>query len=153
MHVVDASDEASADNIQAVHEVLADIEANEVPELIVMNKIDCLPDVSPRIERDSEGVPRRVWLSAKEGKGIELLLQALTERISSQMVEHEMCVPPTMSSKLRSAFFSTRSILSESYDTEGNWLVRIRMQQADWSKLAKKEGNIIDDFIVPRGVN
>ncbi len=52
LHVVDASDERFRENIQAVHEVLEEIDAHEVPTLVVMNKIDNLEEQKPRIERD-----------------------------------------------------------------------------------------------------
>ena len=41
-----------------------------VPTLIIMNKIDNLEHAEPRIERDEEGVPRRVWVSAMKGKAL-----------------------------------------------------------------------------------
>lgn len=80
LHVVDASDERFRENIQAVETVLQEIDAHEVPTLLVMNKIDNLEEQSPRIERDDEGVPRVVWISAMQGAGTELLFEALSER-------------------------------------------------------------------------
>lgn len=82
LHVVDASDDRFRENIDAVESVLEEIEAHEVPSLLVMNKIDNLEGAKPRIERDDDGVPRRVWVSAMEGIGLDLLFQALTERLS-----------------------------------------------------------------------
>ncbi|SUP57026.1 GTP-binding signal recognition particle SRP54 G-domain-containing protein [Vibrio vulnificus] len=79
LHVVDASDERFRENIQAVHVVLEEINAHEIPTLVVMNKIDNMEDQRPRIERDDEGVPQVVWLSAMDGQGIDLLFEALTE--------------------------------------------------------------------------
>ncbi len=69
LHVVDASDERFRENIDAVDNVLEEIDADEVPVLIVMNKIDNLEGAEPRIERDEDGIPRRVWVSAIEGQG------------------------------------------------------------------------------------
>ena len=80
LHVVDASDDRFRENIEAVDTVLEEIDASEVPTLVVMNKIDNLEGASPRIERDDAGVPQRVWVSAMEGLGIDLLFDALTER-------------------------------------------------------------------------
>jgi len=67
LHVVDASDERFRENMQAVQIVLEEIDAHEVPSLVVMNKIDNLENQKPRIERDEEGMPRTVWVSAMEG--------------------------------------------------------------------------------------
>jgi GTP-binding protein HflX len=148
LHVVDASDDRFRENIQAVHDVLEEIDAHEVPTLVVMNKIDCMEDQKPRIERDEEGAPRAVWVSAMEGEGIELLFEALTERLASQMVQYRLCIPPQHQGRIRSLFFQLKSIQQEEYDEKGNLLIDIRMQQVDWSKLEKREGALLGDFIV-----
>ncbi|OLQ87606.1 GTPase HflX [Vibrio panuliri] len=148
LHVVDASDERFRENIQAVHEVLEEIDAHEVPALVVMNKIDNLEGQEPRIERDEEGVPRAVWVSAMEGKGIDLLFAALTERLASQMVQYQLCIPPQNQGRLRSTFFQMKCIQQEEFDQDGNLLINIRMQQVDWSRLEKREGAVLRDFIV-----
>ena len=148
LHVVDASDERFRENIQAVHDVLAEIEADEIPALVVMNKIDNLDGQNPRIERDDEGVPQSVWVSAMEGKGIELLFDALTERLASQMVEYQMRIPPQHQGRLRSTFFQMKCIQREEYDQDGNLLIDVRMQQVDWSRLEKREEAVLRDFIV-----
>ena len=94
LHVVDASDERFRENIHAVHEVLEEIDAHDIPALVVMNKIDNLEGQEPRIERDEDGVASVVWLSAMEGKGTELLFAALSERLASQMVQYSLRVTP-----------------------------------------------------------
>ncbi|WP_165312435.1 ribosome rescue GTPase HflX [Vibrio ziniensis] len=148
LHVVDASDDRFRENIQAVNDVLQEIDAHEVPSLLVMNKIDNLDVQEPRIERDDEGVPRAVWISAMDGLGIDLLFQALTERLTSQIVEHRLCVPPQYQGRIRSIFFQMKCIQDEEYDSEGNLLISIRMQQVDWSRLEKREEAVLRDFIV-----
>ncbi|KGY07167.1 ribosome rescue GTPase HflX [Vibrio sinaloensis] len=148
LHVVDASDERFRENIHAVHDVLEEIEANEIPALIVMNKIDNLDGQNPRIERDDEGVVQTVWVSAMEGKGIELLFEALTERLASQMVQYQMRIPPQHQGRLRSTFFQMKCIQHEEYDQDGNLLIDVRMQQVDWSRLEKREEAVLRDFIV-----
>ncbi|WP_418113581.1 ribosome rescue GTPase HflX [Vibrio scophthalmi] len=148
LHVVDASDERFRENMQAVQIVLEEIDAHEVPSLVVMNKIDNLENQKPRIERDEEGMPRTVWVSAMEGIGIDLLFEALTERLASQMVQYQLCIPPQHQGRLRSTFFQMKSIQQEEYDQDGNLLINIRMQQVDWSRLEKREGAVLRDFIV-----
>ncbi|MBL4240391.1 ribosome rescue GTPase HflX [Vibrio fluvialis] len=148
LHVVDASDERFRENIQAVDEVLQEIEAHEVPTLLVMNKIDNLEDQKPRIERDDEGVPRAVWISAMDGLGIDLLFAALTERLVSQIVQYRLRIPPQHQGRIRSTFFQMKCIQQEEYDQEGNLLITVRMQQVDWSRLEKREEAVLRDFIV-----
>lgn len=148
LHVVDASDERFRENIHAVHEVLEEIEASEVPTLVVMNKIDNLEGQKPRIERDEEGVPTTVWVSAMADQGMDLLFEALKERLASQMVEYKLQIPPAFQGRIRSAFFEKKCILSEGYDEQGNLLIDIRMQSVDWQRLEKREGAVLRDFIV-----
>lgn len=148
LHVVDASDERFRENMDAVHLVLDEIDAGDVPRLIVMNKIDCLEGAEPRIERDEDGVPRCVWVSAMEGVGIDLLFQALTERLSGTMVKHTLRLPPENAGRYRSTFYQLGCILREEYESDGYLMVDIRLPLADWSRLQKRESNLLDDFIV-----
>ncbi len=69
LHVIDAADVRVQENIEAVNTVLEEIDAHEIPTLLVMNKIDMLEDFEPRIDRDEENKPIRVWLSAQTGAG------------------------------------------------------------------------------------
>ncbi|MGC9423622.1 MULTISPECIES: ribosome rescue GTPase HflX [unclassified Vibrio] len=148
LHVVDASDERFRENIQAVDDVLLEIGANEVPTLLVMNKIDNLDGHQPRIERNDEGVPKAVWVSAMEGIGIDLLFSALTERLASQIIQYRLSIPPQYQGRIRSLFFQMNAIQQEEYDPTGNLLISIRMQQVDWSRLEKREQAALRDFIV-----
>ncbi|MGF1743265.1 GTPase HflX [Vibrio profundum] len=148
LHVVDASDERFRENIHAVDVVLAEIDADEVPSLLVMNKIDSMPDQRPRIERDEEGLPRVVWVSAMDGVGMDLLFTALSERLARQLVHYQLCIPPQYQGRIRSTFFQFNCIQSEEYDQDGNLLIDIRMQQVDWFKLEKREEAVLRDFIV-----
>jgi GTP-binding protein HflX len=148
LHVVDASDERFRENIHAVHEVLEEIDASEIPTLVVMNKIDNLEGQKPRIERDDEGIPTTVWVSAMADIGMDLLFDALKERLASQMVEYKLQIPPAYQGRIRSVFFEKQCILNEGYDEEGNLLIDIRMQNVDWQRLEKREGAVLRDFIV-----
>jgi GTPase len=79
LHVINAQSNLKEDQIQEVNTVLAAIEAEQVPQLLVYNKIDLIDDCAPRIEYLANGYPRRVWVSAVTGAGIDLLQQAIVE--------------------------------------------------------------------------
>ena len=148
LHVVDASDERFRDNIDAVNTVLEEIDAADVPALVVMNKIDNLAGAEPRIERDEDGIPRRVWVSAIEGLGIDLLFEALSERLAGTMVKHTLCLPPNLIGRYRSKFYQLGCILREEYESDGSLTIDIRLPLAEWSRLQKRESTSLDDFIV-----
>lgn len=77
LHVIDAVDIRVNENMEAVNTVLAEIDSDEIPTLLVMNKIDMLDDFVPRIDRNDENLPIRVWLSAASGEGLSLLYQGV----------------------------------------------------------------------------
>ncbi len=79
LHVVDATAQHQDDVIVEVEAVLKEIGADEVRIIQVFNKIDRLDEPKPRIERDNNGIVRRVWLSAVTGQGTDLLRQVLKE--------------------------------------------------------------------------
>ncbi len=78
LHVVDMASPAREEQMIEVNKVLAEIGAQDVPQLLVMNKIDAA-DMAPGMERDEYGRISKVWVSAREGAGIELIRQALSE--------------------------------------------------------------------------
>lgn len=148
LHVVDASDEFFRENMNAVDSVLTEIEANDVPTLLVMNKIDRIDGKEPCIDRDHEGKPTRVWVSAAKGMGIKLLLRALTERLLGDMVVHTLCLPPAVQGKIRSLLYQMRAIQREEYDQQGNLTINICMQQRDWFKIRNSIPVDLLDFLV-----
>lgn len=78
LHVIDVSSTSREAQIEQVDYVLAEIGADQVPQLLVLNKID-LAGMEPGLERDEYGRIRKVWVSAQSGAGMELIRQALAE--------------------------------------------------------------------------
>lgn len=78
LHVIDSASSAREDQIAEVDKVLAEIGASEVPQLMVLNKLD-LSGLPPAVERDEYDRITRVRVSAKCGDGLPLLREALTE--------------------------------------------------------------------------
>jgi len=79
LHIVDAGASDRDDLISHVDDVLQKIGAEDVPQLIVYNKIDKLDDHPARLERDRDGKIIRLWVSAQTGEGMELLRQTIQE--------------------------------------------------------------------------
>jgi GTP-binding protein HflX len=78
LHMVDASSEDRDAQAAAVNQVLAEIGAQSIPQVVVLNKID-RTRLTARIERDECGRISRVWASAQSGEGVELIRLALEE--------------------------------------------------------------------------
>ena len=67
LHVIDAAEPDRMLQIEQVMVVLGEIGAQDLPILEVYNKLDLLEGVEPQIQRDENGKPQRVWLSARDG--------------------------------------------------------------------------------------
>lgn len=147
LHVVDIADERQADNEIQVNNVLTEIDAGDVPQLIVCNKIDKLDDGKARIDRDEDGRPIRVWLSAQQGVGIDLLFIALAERLDYQIVNYCLSIPP-QDGKLRGMLYQLDCIANESYDDDGNCIVNVKLPAKEWNRLCKQSTSPIEHFIV-----
>lgn len=78
LHVVDASSPVREDQICEVNAVLEEIKADDVPAILVYNKIDNT-DLVPEIVRHPDGKPKAVLVSALTGEGLDLLRQAIGE--------------------------------------------------------------------------
>jgi GTPase len=78
LHMVDASSEDRDAQAAAVNQVLAEIGAQSIPQVVVLNKID-RTRLPARIERDDCGRISRVWTSAQSGEGVEFIRLALEE--------------------------------------------------------------------------
>lgn len=78
LHVVDSASPTRERQMAAVDQVLAEIGAEAVPQVVVMNKID-LTEAQAGVARDEYGKIARVFLSAKTGAGLDFLRLALTE--------------------------------------------------------------------------
>jgi GTP-binding protein HflX len=133
LHVVDAATDDRDRNIYEVQEVLAEIDAQDIPQLQVYNKLDLL-EIAPRIDRDEDGKPQRVWLSAVTGEGIDLLLQAIGELVAEDMVTVELDLLPSHG-RLRAALYNMGAVTGEEHGDDGVARVSVRLPRADWNRL------------------
>ncbi len=134
LHIVDARNPMKAEQIEQVNAVLAQIDAQSVPQLLVYNKIDLLNERQPRLDRDVMGKPCRVWVSALTGAGFDLLQQALAELLEKDIICQEIKLAPEQS-KLRAQLHALNAIRTEAIDEQGNWLLSIRLTHANYARL------------------
>lgn len=122
LHVSDAADDERDRLHRVVDSVLEEIDAGDLPQLQVMNKID-LAGGEPRIERDGSGRPVRVWLSAATGVGLDLLRQALGELLGGDRVQSPLHLPLS-AGRLHARLKAAGAICHETVDEHG-WQLRI----------------------------
>ena len=135
LHVCDAADEERDRLHHVVDTVLEEIDAGDLPQLQVMNKIDLVqpesgPDardgqaavpqsrITPRIDRDTSGKPVRVWLSAATGEGLDLLRQALGELLGGERIQSGLLLPLS-AGRLHARLKAAGAITGETVDEHG----------------------------------
>lgn len=139
LHVIDASAEESDMQQAEVRAVLERIGAADTPRIDVFNKIDLLPDRTPRLERDAEGVVRAVWVSARCGAGMEFLLEAIAERLNRDKRRRQVHIPPA-AARLRAQLHALGAISAERVADDGGWDLDITLADERWARLAEEAG-------------
>ncbi|MEI2454393.1 MULTISPECIES: ribosome rescue GTPase HflX [Lysobacter] len=132
LHVIDAADPHRDDRIAQVDEVLREIGAGDLPQLLVFNKIDRLEGAQPRVDRPGEERPR-VWVSARDGQGLDLLRGALGEALELRHIAGELRIAP-QDARLRARLHELGAVRAEQADEHG-WLLRVDLALADAQRL------------------
>ena len=163
LHVVDASDPLRDERIAQVDAVLEEIGAGEIPQLLVYNKIDRIavgqgqhadddrsasgdPVVAeampPRHDRqngtDADAHLRdRVWISARDGLGLDLLRAALALRLGLRRVQAQLRLSPS-DGRLRARLHALDAIRAETHDADG-WTLSVDLAISDAERLAAQD--------------
>ena len=104
--------------IEHVDEVLEEIDAHQVPQILVFNKIDQTQLEAKYISANLNS-SAKIWLSAVTGEGEELLLQAMYQIIFKiGKFSLNIKVPPALS-KLRAMFYQNNWVQNEMVDEKG----------------------------------
>ncbi|OUR67622.1 GTPase HflX [Bermanella sp. 47_1433_sub80_T6] len=146
LHVIDGADDDRQANMEQVEIVLDELEALERPVLQVFNKIDLLPGQSPRIDRDESGLPWRVWVSAKNDQGMELVSQAIGELLSQTLFEEVLELTPK-DGQLRSLLYAQQAVVNETVSENGNIMMDVRLEKDDLQRLLSRAGIPVERFI------
>jgi GTP-binding protein HflX len=143
LHVVDASDPRRDDHITQVNGVLAEVGAGELPQVLVYNKIDRLDfergGQPPRIERDPEGRAVAVWISAAKRLGLDLLQQAISERIS-RVARRARLRLPASAGALRARLYSAGAVRTETACDDGSLDLTVELPDVELVLLARTPG-------------
>jgi GTPase len=141
VHVVDASAPDPEGELAAVRQVLGEIDAAAVPELLVFNKADVEPGVAKELV---DRHPGSVAISAASGEGIELLLETLADRLRALTVVHELVVPYERGDVMASVH-REGEVVSVG-DGADSWTIRARLSDASAGRLSEF---IVDEVTEP----
>ncbi|MFM7125631.1 MAG: GTPase HflX [Actinomycetota bacterium] len=132
VHVVDGSSADPDGQIEAVHTVLREIEAQHVPELLVFNKRDLDPVTVDDVVRAHPG---SVGLSARSGDGIEDFLRTLADRLRAIATVTDLLIPFDRGDVL-AAVHREGEVVSSS-ETDAGFRVRARLSEASAGRLSE----------------
>jgi GTP-binding protein HflX len=135
VHVVDASAADPEGQIAAVREVLSEIDAGEVEELIVFNKLDIAPGDGKELVEEHTG---SVGVSAVTGEGIDVFLRTLADRLRALTTVFDLLIPYDRGDVLASVHREGEVVSTT--ESEDGFLLRARLSDASAGRL--------DDFVM-----
>jgi len=134
-HVLDASDPAMDARREQVDAVLAEIGAGDVPRVEVANKIDRVDGALPRVEPRAREAPARVWLSAREGRGLGGVLQVLAGELGGAVRVRAWLRPDQ--GRLRAHLYAQRWVEEERADERGNLELMLQLPERSIARVAE----------------
>ena len=134
LHVVDAADPQREERIAQVDAVLAEIGADDIPQLLVYNKIDRIEGAVARHDAQAGDGPGRAWISARDGQGLDLLREAIAAASGMRRVRGDVRLPPE-AGRLRARLHALEAVRGESHD-EAGWRLHVDLALADAARLA-----------------
>ena len=144
LHLIDASDPNRWPRVRQVNAVLKQLDADQVPQIRVYNKIDKL-DRKPRVTNNRKGEGRAVWISAVTGEGLTLLKEAIARRLQQKTVRRYIHLEPAQG-RQRAKLFELGAVLSEEALEDGGWQIELEMTERDFRRFVKRE-NLTADIL------
>ena len=121
-----------------MNEVLAEIGAADIPQMVVFNKID-LSGEPPLSLADDSGQPNRVWLSAQTGAGIDYLREALSAFFRRDRRQYRFRLPPE-AGRLRSVLYERFEVQNEQHLEDGAMEIAVALNSAQHDWFSQQDG-------------
>ena len=137
LHIIDVSKEDYYEDIIQVNSVLKEINASDVPSIFVYNKSDLLDDPKAGIQRNKNGVPECITISAKCQRDIEMLKDIVSERLSLKHITTNVRLG-IRDLFLRSAFYNINCVLSEKSFDDGSLELTVKLPKFRLHSIIKK---------------
>ena len=139
LHVIDVSDEERVSRIEDVNKVLEMIGASEIPTIEVYNKIDKSMDSESRYEYCNSGRVKKVWISAKNQLGLDLLQESIAQEVNEKKIQRTVRVTSS-GGKLRAMLYEWGAVSNETVNNEGGWSLQVVLSEARWNIFRDVEG-------------
>ena len=133
IHVIDAADPDRDEHIAVVNRVLAEIDADELPQIELYNKIDLLNAEPGAKDTDGSGPPR-IYASARTASGFDALRTALARAVGVPPAPVRLELEPA-AGRLRARLFELDAVVAETPREGGGWLLDVRLPEALLARL------------------
>ena len=134
LHVVDINDRAFENKVFEVNKILVDIGAEDIPQIFVKNKVD----LAKNIDFEINNVVNSVNVSAKEGIGIELLKDLVSNHANRGLFKGKLFIN-FKNPNIRAKCFKTAKIIKE-ISTNTGWEIELIIGNYDLKKLLNSDG-------------
>lgn len=130
LHVADFSDESFKRQMETTRETLEELGAGNLPVIYVFNKADRCMDKLPKVQG-----PDKIYLSAKDGRGIGELADMIMEKIYAGYVDAEFLIPYTQGGAV--SYFMENAFVKEQDYLENGIRLRVSCRRSDQDKYAR----------------
>ena len=138
LHVIDVNDAQRFSHMEQVNNVIRDIGAEALPQILVFNKIDLKSEIAARVDKNNGSMPQ-VWLSAATGAGVDGLLQVISQHLEPTRRLRILHIP-TSASRLRADLFRSGEVREEHLDHDGSWVMHINISASSLERLCRDYG-------------
>jgi GTP-binding protein HflX len=90
------------------------------------------------VDRGEDGKPTRVWVSARTGAGIDLLLAAISEMLSEDVVQQALTISSD-EGRLRARLYARGAVTTESTNDKGQVVLQVKLPRLDFERLLQEE--------------
>ena len=125
--------------------LLKEIEAEQVPQVMVYNKCDLINE-PPRVDRDANGRVRRVWVSALNGEGVDLLREVVAELLSTGQMHLNLRLSPA-DGRLRARLFEDGVVRNEVILDDGAQELEVLISESRLRHLCRLVNTDADELL------
>jgi len=144
LHVVDAGDPLRDERMEQVREVLRGIGADNIRELVVLNKIDLVGE-KPRVVMGADGIASLVSVSAATGDGLPGLREALARAVRPNQVRRTLHLE-LPAAAIRSDLYRRNAVRTERQRDDGSWDLDVELESTEVAKLLGNKGvNLVEN--------
>lgn len=139
LHVIDASSESVVKELQAVEKVLIEIEAQEIPSILVFNKMDDIADGDLEniemalLNSSTLNYKNTIWISAKQDLNMDKLLELISSLLPNTLKKATYLIPYREQAMV--AFLHRNALIIKEDFQENGTSITANVNEETWNKM------------------